>query len=48
MKQEILSFLDTNFIQDIIGALIGTGTALLIFYLTINSDKKSEKKISKN
>lgn len=43
MKQEILSFFDIDFIQDIIGALIGTGTALLIFYLTIKSDKKSEK-----
>ena len=40
-------FLDQDFLKDIISALIGTGTALLLFYLTINSDKKKEKKKSK-
>lgn len=39
-------FLDQDFLKDIISALIGTGTALLLFYLTINSDKKKEKKKS--
>lgn len=37
-------FLDQDFLKDIISALIGTGTALLLFYLTIKSDKKKEKK----
>lgn len=40
-------FLDQDFLKDIVSALIGTGTALLIFYLTIQSDKKKEKKKSK-
>lgn len=38
------SFLDQDFLKDIVSALIGTGTALLVFYLTIQSDKKKEKK----
>ena len=45
---EILTFFtDKSFLQDIFSALIGTGTALIIFYLTINSDKTKEKKILK-
>lgn len=40
-------FLDQDFLKDIISALIGTGTALLTFYLTIQSDKRKEKKKSK-
>ncbi|WP_296685860.1 hypothetical protein [Flavobacterium sp.] len=37
-----------DFLKDIISALIGTGTALLIFYLTIQSEIKKEKKKSKD
>lgn len=40
----IKSFFDKEFFQNLIGALIGTGTAILIFYMTISSDKKKEKK----
>jgi hypothetical protein len=40
-------FLDQDFLKDIISALIGTGTAFLIFYLTILSDRKKEKKKNK-
>jgi hypothetical protein len=42
---ETTTFLtDKTFLQDVLSALIGTGTALLIFYLTIKSDKNKEKK----
>jgi hypothetical protein len=34
------SFFDKDFFKDLISALIGTGTALLIFYMTLRSDKK--------
>jgi hypothetical protein len=36
-------FLDKKFLQDIFSALIGTGTALLIFYITIRKDRNKEK-----
>lgn len=36
-------FFDQDFLKDIISALIGTGTALLVFYLTILSERKKEK-----
>lgn len=39
-------FFDQDFLKDIISALIGTGGALLIFYLTILSDRKKEKRQS--
>jgi len=39
-------FLDQDFLKDIISALIGTGGALLIFYLTILSDRKKDKRKS--
>ena len=41
-------FFDQDFLKDIISALIGTGTALLVFYLTILWDRKKEKKKSKD
>lgn len=37
------SFFDKDFFKDLISALIGTGTALLIFYMTLRSDKKKSK-----
>ena len=40
---KFLAFFDTDFIKDIIGALIGTGTALLVFYLTIKRETKKVK-----
>lgn len=39
-------FFDQDFLKDIFSALIGTGTALLLFYLTILSNRKKEKKKS--
>ena len=42
--ETVKEFFDQDFLKDIISALIGTGTALLVFYLTILSDKKKEKK----
>ncbi|WP_055443594.1 hypothetical protein [Lacinutrix himadriensis] len=44
--ETVSNFFDQEFLKDIISALIGTGTALLIFYLTILSDRKKEKKKS--
>lgn len=41
-------FFDQDFLKDIISALIGTGTALLVFYLTILWDRKKEKKKSED
>ncbi len=41
------NFFDQGFLKDIISALIGTGTALLLFYLTILSNRKKEKTKSK-
>lgn len=42
---ELTTYLsDNDFIKDILSALIGTGTAFMIFYLTIYSDKVKEKK----
>jgi hypothetical protein len=35
-----LNFFDNDFFKDLISALIGTGTALLIFYLTLKSDRE--------
>lgn len=37
-------FTDKSFLQDIISALIGTGTALFVFYLTIVHERKKTKK----
>ncbi len=37
-------FLDKDFLQDIFSALIGTGTALFIFYITIEADRNKEKR----
>lgn len=45
--ETVNTFFDLDFLKDIISALIGTGTALLLFYLTIRSDKKKEKKKNK-
>lgn len=36
------SFFDKDFFQDLVSALIGMGSALLIFYLTLKADKKKE------
>ncbi len=44
MCQIISFFTDKSFLQDVFSALIGTGTALFIFYLTIIHDRKKEKK----
>lgn len=41
------TFFDQGFFKDVISALIGTGSALLIFYLTLRADKKKEKKKNK-
>ncbi len=38
------TFFDNDFFKDLIGTLIGTGTALLIFYMTLKSDSKKIKK----
>lgn len=38
------NFFDNDFFKDLISALIGTGTALLIFYLTLKSDRKKANK----
>ncbi len=37
------SFFDKDFFKNFFSALIGTGTALLIFYMTLRSDKKKSK-----
>jgi hypothetical protein len=42
------TFFDNDFFKDLISALIGTGTALLIFYMTLRSDKKKSKKDEEN
>jgi hypothetical protein len=42
------TFFDNDFFKDLISALIGTGTALLIFYMTLKSDKKKSKKDEEN
>lgn len=34
------NFFDSDFFKDLISALIGTGTALFIFYITLKSDRK--------
>lgn len=41
------SFFDKDFFQDLVSALIGMGSALLIFYLTLKSDKTKEEKKNK-
>lgn len=38
------SFFDSDFFKDLISALIGTGTALLIFYMTLKADRRKEEK----
>lgn len=38
----VKSFFDQDFLKNIISALIGTGTALLVFYLTLKSNRKKE------
>lgn len=45
--ETVKDFFDQDFLKDIISALIGTGTALLVFYLTILSDRKKDRKKSK-
>ena len=42
------TFFDNDFFKDLISALIGTGTALLIFYMTLRSDKKKSKEDEEN
>lgn len=42
------SFFDNDFFKDLISALIGTGTALLIFYLSIKNDKSKEAENEEN
>jgi hypothetical protein len=37
------NFFDNDFFKDLLSALIGTGTALLIFYMTLKSDRKKTK-----
>jgi len=41
------TFFDKDFFQNLVSALIGMGSALLIFYLTLKSDKKKEAKRNK-
>lgn len=41
------SFFEGDFFKDLISALIGTGTALFIFYLTLKSDRKKALKEEK-
>lgn len=41
-------FTEKTFLQNIVSALIGTGTALYIYYLTLESEKKKEKKKEEN
>lgn len=41
------NFFDGDFFKDLISALIGTGTALFIFYLTLKSDRKKALKEEK-
>lgn len=43
MEQIIEFFTDKSFLQNIFSALIGTGTALFVFYLTLKQERKSEK-----
>lgn len=38
------TFFDNDFFKDLISALIGTGTALIIFYMTLKSDREKVKK----
>src|SRR5690606_18859524 len=38
------SFFDSDFFKDLISALIGTGTALLIFYMTLKADRRKAEK----
>ena len=40
-------FFDQDFFKDLISALIGTLSALLIFYLTLRHDKKKDQKLEK-
>lgn len=42
------NFFDGDFFKDLISALIGTGTALFIFYLTLRSDRKKALKEEKD
>lgn len=41
-------FFDNDFFKDLVSALIGTGTALLIFYMTLRSDKNKLKEDEEN
>lgn len=43
MEQIIEFFTDKSFLQNIFSALIGTGTALFVFYLTLSQERKNEK-----
>ncbi len=45
--EKLIAFFDQDFIKNLIGALIGTGTALIVFYLTIKNDRKKERKLDK-
>ena len=42
--ETVKPFFDQGFLKDIVSALIGTGTALLVFYLSIKSERKKERK----
>lgn len=44
MCQILNFFTDKSFLQDIFSALIGSGTALFVFYLTIIHERKKQKK----
>ena len=45
--EKLTTFFDQDFIKNLVSALIGTGTALIVFYLTIRNDKKKERKLDK-
>lgn len=44
MEQIIEFFTEKSFLQNIFSALIGTGTALFVFYLTLDKKEKTKKK----
>src|SRR5690554_4546186 len=48
MCQILDFFTEKSFLQNVFSALIGTGTALFVFYLTIVHERKKAKKILKN
>ena len=43
--EKLIAFFDQEFIKVLIAALIGTGTALFVFYLTIKNQRKNDRKL---